>query len=72
MGEGPIPWTAICQYAHAHGIFDSDELDRMSAIIKRMDIAYLTYRQKDKPGDKKIGKKNGETGDAKAMRIRNK
>jgi hypothetical protein len=46
MAEGPIPWTAIYQYAAAHGIRDSDEIDYLSAVVKRMDIAYLDYRHK--------------------------
>ena len=47
MMEGPIPWTAIHQYAVAHGVYDPDEIDRMSAVIKRMDIAYMEHRHKD-------------------------
>lgn len=49
MVEGPIPWTAIYQYALAHGIRDPDEIDRLSALVKRMDIRYLSHvRDKSK------------------------
>ena len=50
MSEGPIPWTAIYTYARVHGVNDPAEIDRLSAILKRMDIAYMEYmsKQRDK------------------------
>lgn len=60
MVEGPIPWTAIYQYALAHGIHDSDEIDRLSALVKHMDMRYLTHVRK---------KNKGATKDPKVQRI---
>jgi hypothetical protein len=45
MGEGPIPWTAIHQYAVKYDIYDA-EFDRFLTIITNMDHAYLTERNK--------------------------
>lgn len=45
MVEGPIPWTAIHQYAAAHGVHHPDEVDRLSALVKRMDMVYLSHVQ---------------------------
>lgn len=55
MVEGPIPWTAIHQYSVAHGVYDPDEVDRLSALVKRMDIAYLTHVRKKSKSAAKIG-----------------
>lgn len=58
MGEGPIPWGAMNDYAERHGIY-GDEFDRFVLIIKGMDAAYLEHRHKmQKRNLPKKGKKN--------------
>lgn len=43
MGEGPIPWIAMVQYAMVHGI---DEFERFTSLMFDMDNTYLTERNK--------------------------
>jgi len=38
MSVGPIPWTAIAEYAGFHNVFDFEEFEE---IIRRMDSYYL-------------------------------
>lgn len=45
MGEGPIPWTAMNQWAIRHG-FRGDEFDRLIDIIREVDTAYMELRNK--------------------------
>lgn len=47
MGLGPIPWTAINQYARAYDYSDEQE-DDLQFYITRMDHAYLEWVNKKK------------------------
>lgn len=42
MTAGPIPFTAINDYARIYGVEDFDEF---LSLIRRMDIEYLTITQ---------------------------
>lgn len=44
---GSIPWTAMHDWARIHGLSTVAEFDRFVALIKAMDVAYLTF-QKDR------------------------
>jgi len=55
MSQGPIPWTAIDQYATAEGL-DEDERFMLFAVVRHMDTLFLDYshqkqkqQQKQKP-----------------------
>ena len=45
MAEGPIPWTAVREYASQYQL-DEDEFESMVFIIQKMDSEYLGYRAK--------------------------
>ena len=55
MSEGPIPWTAMNDYALRYSL-SNDEFDRLCYIIKAMDKEYLKHR--DKETKSKINKAN--------------
>ena len=42
MGIGPIPWTAIVEYAEWHGL-DRDVAEAFVDIMREMDSAYMGY-----------------------------
>lgn len=44
MGEGPIPFTAINDYAYRYRIDDVDAFDYFKAIIRAMDDEYRSFR----------------------------
>ncbi len=46
MGSGPIPWTAIDQYAARHQIFGAS-YDLFVYLIRRMDDAFLKYKKSE-------------------------
>lgn len=46
MGEGPIPWTAMNQWAIRYNI-RGDEFDRFISIIREVDTAYMELRNKE-------------------------
>lgn len=52
MGPGPIPWTAVNEYAQRYGL-DDDEQEDFEYLIGEMDDTYLKYAadraEKDKP-----------------------
>lgn len=48
MGLGPIPWTAINQYAKAYDYTEEQE-DDLQFYISRMDNAYLEAVSKKQP-----------------------
>lgn len=55
MTPGPIPWTAIMQYADLEGIHGHDRANLLY-LIRAMDRAFLKHcssDKKDKPADKK-------------------
>lgn len=57
MGEGPIPWTAMRDYAIDHlGVEEGIEFDRFVSLIRGMDIAYLEYQDKKRDSDAKANK----------------
>ena len=41
FGVGPIPWSAIDQFAQRYGIVDIDEFERLNYLIRVMDGVYL-------------------------------
>lgn len=43
--DGPIPWTAIVQYAEMHGVED-DHMDDFRYYMREMDAAYLKHQRK--------------------------
>ena len=43
MGEGPIPWSKMREYA-IHWELDTDEFDALVFIVQSMDSEYLGYR----------------------------
>ena len=47
MVAGPIPWTAINQYATAYR-YDDEQEDDLQFYISRMDSAYLEWASKNK------------------------
>lgn len=49
MGPGPIPWTAINQYARAYDYSEEQEED-LQFYVSRMDQAYLEAVAKKQPG----------------------
>lgn len=53
---GPIPWTAIHQYASAYGWADEfDEFYRFETLIYRMDMAYLEESNRKREKATKTG-----------------
>jgi hypothetical protein len=44
MAHGPIPWTSIDRYAARYGII-KDDFDRLAALIRSMDKAFLSYKK---------------------------
>ena len=46
-GAGPIPWTAIDQYATRHGYGDSDSFESFKACVSHLDSLYLVHHQKE-------------------------
>ena len=56
--DGVIPWTAIYQYAQAHGLSaDVEELERFTYLIRAMDRVYVESRSKGTKTPTPTGKK---------------
>ena len=55
MAEGPIPWTAVDQWATRHHIV-GEEFDRLVLVLRGIDAAYLKHRSKS--SNKTIGKRS--------------
>lgn len=51
MGMGPIPWTAIKDFAQAFE-FDEEQFDDLYYYVRRMDDAYLKHHAPKKKGKK--------------------
>lgn len=68
MAEGPLPWTAINQWAIRYD-FTGDEFDRLVLLLKAMDSAYIAERAKQHKKASKKGK--GKIG-GQAIRTKNK
>jgi len=47
MGIGPIPWTAVMQYAERVG-FDRFNTDLFAHVIRSMDAVYLKWAEKER------------------------
>jgi hypothetical protein len=43
-GAGPIPWTAVRDYATARGM-DDDEYEEFAALIRMLDLEYLKFEK---------------------------
>lgn len=54
MGEGPIPWTAMEQWATSLGM-DEEEREDVHYLVRRLDNAFLEHQAK-KRAPKKGGK----------------
>lgn len=57
MGVGPIPWTAIREYAAALGL-DDDDAEDFETMISALDRAYLEHvakqsKAREKPIEKR-------------------
>lgn len=52
MGLGPIPWTALNDYALRHGI-DDEEFDIFVTLVRRLDAAFLGYQDEKRKKDPK-------------------
>lgn len=46
MGLGPIPSSKITEYGHRVGL-DSDNIDLLRAVIRRMDVVYLEWKDEE-------------------------
>lgn len=51
MGDGPIPWTAIKDWAMYYGLNEL-QTDDLFYMIREMDAAYLDYRAKQQKNKK--------------------
>lgn len=49
MQPGPIPWTAIAEWAQWHGITDEQSLDELVIMVRAQDQAWLAYQAEQKP-----------------------
>lgn len=49
FGLGPIPWTAINDYAWRYGIVATDHFDHLVTFVRAMDEAWLGKSSKPKP-----------------------
>jgi hypothetical protein len=43
MAVGPIPWTAVNEYAMRHGIVDMDDFEEFRFLIVAMDETFLSH-----------------------------
>ncbi len=48
FSEGPIPWTAVNDFAVSRGL-DTEMTKALETVIMALDRAYLTNRDRDKP-----------------------
>jgi len=59
MSVGPIPWTAIMDYAKAWEL-DPYQTEDLMDIVRAMDNAYLTWEAKRTKRDQKMTSKPGK------------
>lgn len=45
MGAGPIPWTAVNDYAERMGLTD-EGFETLLALVKRLDAEYLKWQDR--------------------------
>lgn len=57
MSEGPIPWTAVVEYAKHSGITDLDEIERFTILMRKLDMAYMEHRSKERDSKSKKSSK---------------
>lgn len=57
MGQGPIPFPAIVQFARVYGISDMDEFEALREIVAALDSEYLKINQ---PNDESVSSDDGE------------
>lgn len=51
-GPGPIPWSAVHQWAGAHSVTDPDDFDDLLYLVCELDAVWLRdVAAKMKPGD---------------------
>ena len=53
-GGGPIPWTAINEWALRHGV-DGDDFDDLVMMVRAQDGTWLEYQADQKPAKKTQG-----------------
>jgi hypothetical protein len=46
LAPGPIPWTAIAQWAHEHSVGDTDDLDDLVYLVFELDAAWIEHESK--------------------------
>lgn len=46
MGVGPIPWTAISEYALRNGVFDPDDFDELVHHVRALDTTFLEHHER--------------------------
>jgi hypothetical protein len=49
---GPIPWTAVSEYARRHQLID-DDFETFAVVLKRLDSVYLDHQDKKRQKDQK-------------------
>lgn len=59
MGLGPIPWTAIDQYALRHG-FEGDGFQYLVRMVRALDDVFLAHSRKK--AKEEADRENGGTG----------
>lgn len=53
FGEGPIPWSAMSDWAYAHGL-DEEQREDMFYLVRQLDLEFLKYMaEKRKKGEGK-------------------
>lgn len=43
FAPGPIPWTAIAEWAREHGVTDPDEFDDLLYLVMELDAAWIKH-----------------------------
>lgn len=56
FAPGPIPWTAIRQWAHEHAVVDPDDFDDLVYLVSELDAAWLEHEAKAAENKSKKGR----------------
>ena len=59
MGEGPIRWTAISDWAARRGI-NGDDFERLVFLLREMDSVYMEHRNRQSKRDSSKAKRAGK------------
>lgn len=51
MGEGPIPWLAVHEWANQHEL-DDDQREALHVFIVALDAAYFEHRERKRERDR--------------------